>query len=171
MGLASNQANIHLESLSEVMAREICTWRYEGLYSVYNLSDWEVVVSNCWELSSEIAREEYFAAICLENELIGFGRIQEFEGKVSLGIGLKPNLCGQGYGKTAMSLLIEEAKIRYPDDEIGLEVRTFNKRAKKCYEKLGFVTQRSYMKETIGGFVAFEYMKLDDQQNNRATVV
>lgn len=166
MDVAVNHSNMHLQSLSEAMAREICTWRYEGVYSVYNLSDWEVVVSNCWELSSEIAREEYFVAIYSENELIGFGRIQDFEGKVSLGIGLKPDLCGKGYGNLAMSLIIEEAKSRYPGDEIGLEVRTFNKRAKKCYEKLGFVTQRTYMKETIGGFVAFEYMALENKMTN-----
>ena len=165
MGMASKQSNVHLESLSETMAREICTWRYDGLYSVYNLSDWEVVVSNCWELSSEVAREEYFVSIFLVDELIGFGRIQEFEDKVSLGIGLKPNLCGKGYGKTAMALLIEEAKCRYPNEEIGLEVRTFNERAKKCYQQLGFVTRRTYMKETISGFVAFEYMSLESGQD------
>lgn len=151
---------IRLGILTESMAKEVCKWRYEGLYSVYNLSEWEVVVSNCWELASEVARNEYFVSMLLENDLIGFGRIQMFDDKVSLGIGLKPDICGKGYGQKAMQLLVKEAKRRYPNTEIGLDVRKFNERAKKCYENLGFVTERRYMKETIQGYIAYEYMRL-----------
>jgi RimJ/RimL family protein N-acetyltransferase len=151
---------IQLNPLTEEMAIEVCKWRYEGLYAVYNLSDWEVVVSNCWSLSSEDERSEYFQSLILDGEIIGFGRIQVIEGVSCLGIGIKPDECGKGYGTKSMALLIEEAKRREPDLPIGLEVRQFNSRAKKCYEKIGFVTQKQYMKETVEGFVSYFYMQL-----------
>ncbi len=154
-------APIQLGTLNESMAKEVCKWRYQGLYSIYNLSDWEVVVSNCWALASESERDEFFLSICKEEDLIGFGRIHCSDNKVMLGIGLKPEVCGEGYGYKAMSLLIKEAKKRHPNTEIGLEVRRFNERAKKCYESVGFTVQRRYMKESIEGFLDYEYMKLE----------
>lgn len=154
-------APIHLGVLNENMAKEVCKWRYQGLYSVYNLSDWEVVVSNCWALASESEREAHFVSISQNDELIGFGRIHHIDNKIMLGIGLKPDLCGVGYGAKAMGLLIAEAKKRYPNTEIGLEVRRFNQRAKKCYEFVGFKVKNRYMKETIEGYIDYEYMKLE----------
>lgn len=153
---------IRLGKLTEAMAREACTWRYSGIYSVYNLSDWEVVVSNCWELANEASRDENFVSLLRgdENQLVGFGRIQASEQAVSLGIGLKPVLCGKGLGTEAMTILVEEAKKRHPGKTIGLEVRKFNERARKCYEKIGFVVESVYTKETVEGYIPYIYMVL-----------
>ena len=34
----------------ERCAKEICTWKYDKEYSVYNSSDWDVVVEKGWDL-------------------------------------------------------------------------------------------------------------------------
>ncbi len=150
---------IKLEILSEENAKEICSWRYEGDYAVYNFSDWEVVKENKWDLAIEMKRTKEFLSIYLDNKLIAYGRIFINENKTFLGIGIKPSLCGNGYGKKVMTKLVEEAKIRYPDNLIVLEVRSFNKRAVKCYETVGFKIKNKYKKSTYNGSDDFYYME------------
>lgn len=154
---------MELRPLNEIEAREVCTWRYDGIYSVYNLSDWEVVVQNCWSLADENTRQAYFLSIWQDDVLIGFGRIEPEGDKVQLGIGLKPECCGRGLGKEAMKHLVEEAQRRYPKQPLGLEVRRFNKRAIHCYESVGFKAQSTYMKETLHGFIAYQFMQWEGE--------
>lgn len=145
--------------LSEDMAKEICTWKYEGAYSVYNFSSWEEVVKSGWNLSIEAEREKEFIGISKENELIAFGRIYYQDGICILGVGLRPTLCGQGYGKEIMKVLIDESQLRYPGTKIALEVRIFNKRAIKCYESIGFEIKYRHIRSMDTGEAEFYYME------------
>ncbi len=147
-----------LVPFTESMAKEVCTWHYEGVYAVYDLADWDVIVQNCWSLADEEDREAYFLGFEELGNLIGFGRIQPEGDHVTLGIGLRPDYCGKGFGVRYMKELLQEAIRRYPDKQITLEVRHFNKRAIRCYEKVGFVSVQKYMKETLHGFIAYDYM-------------
>lgn len=100
--------NYVLTTLSEDYAKEICGWKYDGEYSIYNLSDWNVVVENVWDLAIEERRESDFVAILSNNQLIAYGRLTSIQDKAFIGIGLKPSLCGKGFGGNIMKLLIEE---------------------------------------------------------------
>lgn len=154
--------NINIDILSEKDAKEICTWVYDGVYSVYNFSDWDTVVKNNWSLAVKEEREAEFLSLRLDNELIAYGRIFLNEGKAFIGVGLKPSLCGKGYGKLVMDKLIKECKKRYPDMTIALEVRSFNKRALKCYLNVGFVVKDKYSKDTLAGADEFYYMEYEE---------
>jgi [ribosomal protein S18]-alanine N-acetyltransferase len=77
--------------LSEEYAREICGWKYEGAYSVYNFFDWNKLVENDWNFAIKEKREAEFIAILSGEELIAFGRVSENSGKAFLGVGLKPS--------------------------------------------------------------------------------
>lgn len=145
--------------LEEQYAKEICEWKYEGDYSVYNFSDWETVVKNKWDLSIKDKREAEFLAILFKNELIAYGRITSDSKKAVIGVGLKPSWCGKGYGKEVMKVLIEECKKKYPNQKITLEIRSFNKRAIQCYKKVGFQERGKCTKNTINGFGEFVYME------------
>ncbi|MBU5425547.1 GNAT family N-acetyltransferase [Tissierella pigra] len=138
-----------LMELSEEQAKEICSWKYEEKYSIYNFSDWETVVKNRWELSIEEKRKSEFVSIVLNSKLISYGRISLKDDKVYIGIGLKPCCCGKGYGKDIMKLLIEECKRKFPNNRIALEVRSFNKRAINCYINVGFKIKDKYIKKTF----------------------
>ncbi len=60
-----------------------------------------------------------------------------------------------------MNLLIEECKRRFPNNTIGLEVRSFNKRAINCYRNVGFKIKEKYIKKTFDNSVdEFYYMEL-----------
>ena len=61
-----------------------------------------------------------------------------------------------------MELLKSECKKRYSNKRIALEVRSFNKRAIKCYEKAGFKITDVYKKDTLMGsdeFIRMEYKR------------
>ncbi len=148
-----------VSELNEDMAKEVCTWKYEGVYSIYNFSDWEEVVKNGWNLSIEEEREREFVGISKDNELIAYGRIHLENEICILGVGLRPTLCGRGYGKDIMKVLIDESQLRYPDTQIGLEVRVFNQRAIRCYESIGFETKYRHIRSMDSGEAEFYYME------------
>lgn len=148
--------------LSEDQAKEICSWKYEGEYAVYNFSDWKEVVKNGWDLSVKEIRDTEYLAIFFDDVFIAYGRIFIVEGNVFLGIGVKPAVCGNGLGAELMMKLIEVAEERYPRKQIMVEVRDFNKRAKRCYESIGFEVIDEYWKDTLSGgdnFYLMEYMR------------
>ncbi|WFA08781.1 GNAT family N-acetyltransferase [Tissierella sp. Yu-01] len=152
--------NYILTELSEDYAKEICSWIYEGEYSIYNFSDWDTVVKNGWDLSLEKTRRLEFVTILLNKGLVAYGRISLNEDKVYIGIGIKPSLCGKGYGKKIMKLLVEECEKRFPDKTVALEVRSFNDRAINCYKKVGFEIKQKYTRKTFDKSEAeFYYME------------
>lgn len=152
---------LHVRNLSERDARQICTWRYDGDYSVYNYPEWEIIVEQNWGLAQELIRErEYFAVMNDMDDLIGHFRLKEQEEFIYLGVGLIPELCGYGHGTAVMELIKKESKERYPDKQLSLEVRSFNHRAITCYQKAGFRCVDVYELITPSGrdiFVRMEY--------------
>lgn len=152
-------SNYILATLSEDYAKEICTWKYDEEYSVYNLSDWDVVVENGWDLAIKDKRESDFVAILSDDELIAYGRLTAIQDKEFIGIGLKPSMCGKGIGGNVMKLLIAECSKRFPDCMIALEVRSFNKRAIRCYENIGFEINSKYSKDALTGNAEFYLME------------
>lgn len=124
------------------------------------------MVRNHWALADKAKREAEFLSVRLAGELIGYGRIFRHEGKTFIGVGLKPSWCGRGYGAPVMTELVRECRKRYPGDPVALEVRSFNERALKCYQKAGFVVKASYHKETLIGGDDFYYMEYEPVPNS-----
>lgn len=123
---------------TEAHAKEISTWVYEGKYSIYNFPPWKIMLKEKFALCNPIKRKSFIAYTDEADNLIGFVNLVD-EGKyVFFGIGLKPNICGKGIGKEVVNMSIEESKNKFGLKPIILEVRSFNKRAIKCYESQGF---------------------------------
>ncbi len=58
-----------------------------------------------------------------------------------------------------MELIKNESNRRYGNKKIVLEVRSFNERAIKCYEKAGFKIVDTYSKDTLVGYDEFVKME------------
>src|SRR5574344_1245561 len=86
---------MEIKELSINNAKEICEWKYENEYSIYNYPNWEFVVKNNWALYS---KPNEFKAIYLNNEFIAYYRLVNKEEHIIIGLGIKPSLCGQGLG-------------------------------------------------------------------------
>lgn len=150
-----------LEDLNEDCAKQICTWKYGGDCSVYNVPKWDIMVSQKWAITINKRRQDEFKAVIDENkELCGYIRFINKDEYVLVGLGLKPSLCGQGYGKSFMELLKLECCKKYGSKKIVLEVRSFNERAIRCYKRAGFKIVDAYDKDTLigkGKFIRMEF--------------
>lgn len=66
---------------------------------------------------------------------IRFVNILEKKEEVFIGIGVNPDLCNKHYGQRMLLITYEISKKLYPNKPLYLEVRTWNIRAVKCYQK------------------------------------
>jgi [ribosomal protein S18]-alanine N-acetyltransferase len=131
--------NIRQTLLTEDMAREVCNWKYEGEYSVYNYLSWDEMVLQGWSICREDSRQKSFIGLVdQEDNLVAAVQLQDQGDDVQLGINLKPELCGQGLGKKVIAMTLAESRKRYPNKPVMLEVRAWNKRAINCYKSQGF---------------------------------
>lgn len=140
----SSLYSINIMKLEE--AQEIVKWRYGSPYSRYDMSD-DV------EDIQELMDGTYFSAKNLENELIGFfcfglnaqinainkQAVYSDQSALDIGLGLRPDLTGQGKGEDFLMAGIQFAEKHYTFQKLRLSVAAFNKRAISLYEKVGFV--------------------------------
>ena len=138
-----------VRDISDQVAREIVGWKYENEYAVYNMPAWEECEKLNWAIVSNERRQNQYYAVYKSGELLGFFHIMERDELVELGVGIKPELCGQHNGGMLMELALAKIEERYSSVMVQLKVRPFNTRAIKCYESVGFNTIGSYYEDTF----------------------
>lgn len=124
--------------ITEQEAQTVCGWHYEGDYSCYDLPPYEEMKAKNMSFCNP-DRAGNFRTYYDGELLVGFTNLAEEEREVFLGIGVHPDLCGKGYGTAIIKEACRISAERYPQKTVYLEVRTWNKRAIRCYEKAGFV--------------------------------
>ncbi|KAF1301531.1 GNAT family N-acetyltransferase [Enterococcus saccharolyticus] len=145
------------EQLSQENAEIIANqWKYEGEYSFYNLTedpeDYE-------EMLSPTLRANHYFQYVRKGELIGYFVLEE-DGEVLLfGLGLAPELTGNGHGSQFLQDILTYIHENYSQPIIRLGVAEFNVRAQKVYRKAGFTVTRHYLQETNGGQFPFIEME------------
>ncbi|QYR21609.1 GNAT family N-acetyltransferase [Paenibacillus sp. sptzw28] len=138
--------------LSAKLAEELCSWRYEPPFDFYNWSSWEVMLQLGLEFGdSEIRNRQYAAVVDSDGSFIGFAQFFPLLGVTRIGLGMRPDLCGQGFGLRFVQTIVLEAIRRAPQDVIDLEVHVWNLRAIRTYEKAGFVITDTYTRRTANG--------------------
>lgn len=133
--------------VTDEMAREIVEWKYEGDYAVYNMPEWKECEKLDWCIVSAEKRHNKYYAVRKAGEFLGFFHIMERDELVELGVGIKPELCGQHNGGMLMELALAKIEEKYSSIMVQLKVRPFNTRAIKCYENVGFKTICSYYED------------------------
>lgn len=148
-----------ITSMTTEHARAISEWKYPPPYNIYEWMPWNQMEELHIEFGDPILREEQYASIInSKGELCGFTQFFPLEGVTRLGIGLHPELCGQGMGETFVQSIVHEAITRKPQDEIDLEVLTWNTRAIKAYQNAGFEITDTYERMTPDGSKPFHCM-------------
>ena len=141
-----------MRPFGEKEARAICDWRYDGPYREYDFPAWETVCANGWGFSKPALWKTQFHAVYEDGEYIGFFRFHPLDdGSIELGLGLRPDRCGQGRGGALMELVRQTFARQYPGGRLTLMVRSWNVRAKRCYEKAGFAETGRVLLETPAG--------------------
>lgn len=143
-------------------AIQICEWVYDPPFHIYQWPSWQQMKEDGIEFGDSVLREKQYAAV-LDSQfgLIGFAQFFPITGVTRLGLGLRPDLCGQGLGPAFTELIIREARRRSPQNEIDLEVLVWNTRAIRAYEQVGFHITDTYSRSTPTGIAECHCMVLE----------
>jgi len=133
-------------------AVEIATWRYEPPYDCYDMTG----VDPAFLASAESG---FFTVIGDDDELIGyrsFGADGQVPGgsydasALDTGGGLRPDLTGKGLGRLAISTGLDFGRQRFAPAAYRVTVATFNARALRVVEALGFRAVDDFRASTDG---------------------
>lgn len=138
---------IHIAPLTRKHAEDIATWRYAAAYDVYDMAG----VNPDELLDPEVG----YHAVMAEDRLIGFrsfgpdGQVPGWkydDSALDTGGGLRPELTGQGLGRTVISAGLAFGRGRFAPVAFRVTVASFNARALHMVASLGF--------ERVGSFKA-----------------
>lgn len=127
-------SKLKLIYLNNEILEEITLWKYEKPYDIYNLQQNEYLKdSGTWGVEQFVLEEN--------NNIIAYVSCQMIDKDMWVGWSLRPELCGKGIGKDFVKKCIDELiNIKnYKYNYIFLKVASWNARAIKVYEKLGFI--------------------------------
>ena len=142
--------------MNESYAHAIANWHYEGIYAFYDMDQdikdlEELLDPHSW-------RGKYCAVVNERGELIGFFCFEKEDEAVVIGLGLKPDCTGERLGQAFVEAGLEYAKQKFDPATFRLSVATFNQRAIRVYEKVGFKADGVFMNETNGG--QYEFLRM-----------
>lgn len=128
-------------------AREVCKWKYEGEYSVYNYPEWDECVKRQIAFTDEAIRKNEYYKVLKSGQMLGYFRLEKTDQAIELSVGIQPDKCGGGNGDMLINLALAKISELYSGEKIILTVRPFNKRAIRVYEKAGFKVVKEYYED------------------------
>ena len=126
------------DHMKEEYARQIIEWKYEGIYSEYSLPSYEECKIKKYGITNEDKKDDYTVYILNKEVIFYFYMKLMNDNRIYIGVGLNPKYCDKGLGNYFLTDSIKLLKNKYPESILFLEVRSWNKRAIKAYEKIGF---------------------------------
>jgi ribosomal-protein-alanine N-acetyltransferase len=148
--------SLTIRPMGEAEAREVAGWHYDPPYTFY---DWASDGDDLALLLNAKSRKgRFFSVFEEEDELAGFFEYQVEGDTVVVGLGLRPEMTGHGFGAEFVEQGLEFARETFGPKEFRLAVAAFNARAIRVYERVGFTRGRTYDHETNGGVFRFVEM-------------
>jgi ribosomal-protein-alanine N-acetyltransferase len=145
------------EPMSQRRARAVAPWRYDPPYDFY---DWLADLDDLAELLDPAQRKgRYFAVLDDPGHLVGFFAFRRDGDAVEIGLGLRPDLTGRGFGLSFLLAGLEFARDRYAPARFRLAVAAFNRRAIRVYERAGFHQGERFAHWTNGG--EHEFLRME----------
>ena len=106
---------------------QMATWRYEAPYDFYD-----------GDVDPVLNPERFYEALDEDGSLVGNYYFKEKGDALEIGLGLRPELTGQGLGRAFFRAGLEFGRRRFQPARMILNVAAFNERAIKVYERAGF---------------------------------
>lgn len=138
---------MEIRSMNEREAEEVISWRYPGEYAFYDMEQDE---EDTDELRTPRVREQRYFSALSDGELVGFFEFDAKDDVVEVGLGLRPDLVGQGKGAGFLEAGLTFARERFVAKTFRLRVAAFNRRAIEVYKRAGFVVDRMYVHDFYG---------------------
>jgi RimJ/RimL family protein N-acetyltransferase len=140
----------------EVHAEALLSWRYAAPYSMYSLQPEDHGAA----LKELLLPELHYVAVLDEHDnMIAFrcfGADAQVPGgayveeALDLGGGLRPDLTGRGLGQHVIAAAMNYAMRRFAPRMFRTTVASFNQRAGKVCERLGYQVARSFVRPSDG---------------------
>jgi [ribosomal protein S18]-alanine N-acetyltransferase len=118
---------LKIEPASDDLYLRLREWRYPPPYDFYD-----------GDVDPPSNPERFFVALDREGELVGFCYFEQKPPDLDYGLGLRPDLVGQGLGLDFFTAGLAFAHERYEPRRVYLHVAEFNERARRVYERAGF---------------------------------
>ena len=140
-----------------------CTWRYGGLYAMYDQRP--ELRANYLEPSFR-----YHSVAAKGGALVGgccFGAdarvlgLNYDDSALDIGLGMAPAVTGQGKGADFVAAIVEFATRSFQPAALRLTVAAFNRRAVIVYERNGFVELGRHQLRRYGVTLDFQVMRKD----------
>jgi [ribosomal protein S18]-alanine N-acetyltransferase len=126
---------VNVDQLTEEHAAEIATWRYEFPYEWYDTASDPRRI----ELFVNPARREGLRAVVDDDgALVGFFNFVREGNEVRIGLGMRPDLTGQGLAQPFIEAGLEYASAQWEPLRFRLWVARWNERALRAYRRAGF---------------------------------
>jgi ribosomal-protein-alanine N-acetyltransferase len=137
-------------------AQQIASWHYATPYDFY---DWDQDQEDLAELLDPRSwQESYYSVFNEENDLVGFFVFKPDGHTVEVGLGLRPDLTGKGLGRAFLTAGLTYGREHFSVREWSLSVATFNTRAIRLYEQVGFTRLTTFLHHTNGG--EYEFLRM-----------
>ena len=144
------------QPMDQDCAHAIAGWHYEGIYAFYDLEQ-DADDLEEW-LDPHSWPDRIYAVTGDRDDLIGFFCFEQQKKVVVIGLGLRPDLTGKGWGQAFLEAGMEFAREKYRPATFELSVATFNQRAINVYRKAGFKDLEIFVQETNGG--RYEFLRM-----------
>ena len=145
MSASIDRTSIRIAPMTRAHAENMATWRYEPPYDVYDMVGAEPA-----ELLDPALG---FHAVLAGDALIGFrsfgpdGQVPGWDyddSALDTGGGLRPSLTGQGLGRSVISAGLDFGRAQFQPTAFRVTVASFNARARRTVESLGFAHVGSF---------------------------
>ncbi|MBP2028599.1 RimJ/RimL family protein N-acetyltransferase [Acetoanaerobium pronyense] len=156
-----------IKEMSKNHSVDISTWTYKEPYNIYNGNRNE-------EFIEELLNGSYFSVIDEKYKIVGFycfgNAAQVPIGKqyqayddinfLDIGLGMRPDLCGSGEGYDFFLEGIRFAENKFLSKKFRLTVASFNKRAIRLYERIGFKKTVTFERKNLDDSMIFLVMEM-----------
>ena len=116
-----------IQPASAATFADMGAWRYEPPYDFYD-----------GDVDPVLNPERFYEALDEDGALVGNFYFEEKGDALEIGLGLRPDLTGQGLGFDYVLAGVEFGRRRFRPARVILNVAAFNERAIKVYERAGF---------------------------------
>lgn len=136
-----------IRPMDQTGVMEIVSWTYEAPYDLYNVeataeSIYELLNGSYWLVASSSGQIIGFYCVGKAAQVSSGHHLRAYESPgldvIDIGIGMRPDLTGQGRGALFLDQILKDVAAHYHPDRMRLTVATFNKRAIKLYRDFGF---------------------------------
>jgi ribosomal-protein-alanine N-acetyltransferase len=133
---------------------QVATWRYEAPYAIYNGSTLKAGLTSFLRLRP-LLHWLGFDCVSVDDEKGQLAGLFQFSREprraITIGLAMRPDLTGQGYGQAFVEAGLEHALQHYHPRTFRLTVAIFNQRARKVYERVGFRVVKESFQFTAAG--------------------